>query len=106
MIGKAAVSIGGILSTKRDDDDVTALHPSLAHDRSKNRSRFFGSRSVPRTSGSNWLPAPSHAICVATCLRESLHCVVWGPSKAGSEFPCQHVKTKALPRDFASLTKR
>src|SRR5689334_4635491 len=56
---------------------------------------------VSKLSGSKWLPASQATRRRGDVRqRDSFHCVVWGPSKAGSEFPSQHVKTKAAGCDF------
>src|SRR5262245_57682293 len=93
---------------------VIAPHPCLAHDLpGRARAHAFEKpvRPLPDHAPSQKLPGAigcrlySHVAWRHACAR-AFTVSFGGPSKAWSGFPCQHVKTKADPRDFTLLTKR
>src|SRR5436190_10756832 len=91
-IGRAATSAGfisSILSTLERDDPSNSHHvpPLFEPDPCEKPVPGFSDHAPSQTSGSRWLPAPQPRVGAATCLRESLHCVVWGPVQSRVRIP-------------------
>src|ERR1043166_3543235 len=103
MIGKAAVSIGGILSTKRDDLMSPRSTLPFSMIVRKTGPAFPDHAPSQKRPGANGCRLTRHAISVPKCLRARAFIgSSGGPSKAGSEFPRQHVKTKSDAGDFCA----